>query len=923
MDFASIEKKWSEKWENEGIFCSEPSNKEKKYISAAFPYPNSPQHIGHARTYTTADIYARYLRLKGYNVLFPMGFHVTGTPILAMAKRISAKDKDVLEVFENIYGISESEYSKLSDPKALVTHFSAEIEQGMKEIGYSIDWRRKFYSFDEKFSKFIQWQFRKLKELGYLIKGEYPIAFCPSDKQAVSAHDTKGDVDPELEEVTAIKFEIKNSNQKNSKNGKEYFIVTTYRPETIYGVTNIWINPNIEYVRVKNESDSSILIMSKESVDLLKFQLKLDEKNLLKVSIEEIQNMIAINPNQNSVIKEVPVYRASFVKGDVGTGVVMSVPAHAPKDFVALRDLGKGNIEMPQVVTNGNFRGNPAKEIVEKMGVKDQNDPKIEEATKELYLREAQGEMLLGEKDGWKTGPVTNARNGLILTMNQAGISYTIRVLTNPPVFCRCGAKVVVNMIKDQWFIDYGIEEWKNKAKECLAKMEIIPSKTRAEYEYTIDWLRRRPSTRASGLGTRFPFDETKMIEALSDSTIYMAFYTIMHLLKNEDAKNMDEKFFDFVFLGKGKGTPEMEKMRESFTYWYPVDSRHSAGDLIRNHLTVFIFNHVAIMEKKFWPKQIATNGFVLMDGAKMSKSMGNIFPLRKAIKEYGADIIRFSVVAGAEISTDTDFSRSVADGVKSRLQYISNLANKCLEIKPQAENRIDKWLLSRLDQHIKKAEKMYNNLELRELALEIFYEVVSDLEWYEKRSDGRLNLHAFFKKWLILISPFMPHIAEEYWSRFKGEGFISLAKYPVVEKVDETLNIGEQLIKNLIFDVEKVSKLINKKPQKVTIFIAANWKRKLTELAIENKNFESTMKAAATSGIPMKDAANSLKQLMKNVHSLNKPPTEETEYLAIEDAKTYLSIQLGCIIEIIKEEETKIEKAKNAMPMKPALLIE
>jgi leucyl-tRNA synthetase len=164
----SIEKKWQSIWSNKKVFESDPNELEKKFITAAFPYPNSPQHIGHARTYTTADIYARYLRLKGYNVLFPMGFHVTGTPILAMAKRIGAKDEEVLSVFEKIYGISRDEASSLSDPKTLVSHFSKEIEQGMKEMGFSIDWRRKFYSYDEKFNKFIQWQFRRLLQKGFV-----------------------------------------------------------------------------------------------------------------------------------------------------------------------------------------------------------------------------------------------------------------------------------------------------------------------------------------------------------------------------------------------------------------------------------------------------------------------------------------------------------------------------------------------------------------------------------------------------------------------------------------------------------------------------------------------------------------------------------------------------------------------------------
>src|SRR3989339_1362101 len=129
---AKIETKWRDKWDAEKIFQVNPSKKEKRYLPGAFPYPNSPQHIGHARTYTTTDIYARYLRLKGYNVLFPMAFHVTGTPILAMAKRIAEKDPEVLNVFREIYGIPDEVSATLTDPRSLVTHFSREIEAGMK-----------------------------------------------------------------------------------------------------------------------------------------------------------------------------------------------------------------------------------------------------------------------------------------------------------------------------------------------------------------------------------------------------------------------------------------------------------------------------------------------------------------------------------------------------------------------------------------------------------------------------------------------------------------------------------------------------------------------------------------------------------------------------------------------------------------------
>ena len=705
-DSSSIEAKWRNIWAQEKAYQPDPkAGVEKRFVTAAFPYPNSPQHIGHARTYTTADIYARYLRLRGFHVLFPMGFHVTGTPILAMAKRIAAKDKDVLEVFDKIYGIPPEKAATLTDPRALVAYFSAEIEEGMKEMGYSIDWRRKFFSYDERFNRFIQWQFRKLEEHGYLIKGEYPIAWCPLDKNAVSAHDTRGDVDPELEDVTVIKFAVSGR--------KESLVVTTYRPETVYGVTNIWVNPKVEYVRARLGPDT--IILSKEAAEALDLQWKLTV--LGPVNPGEILEMTAENPMEGAKHSKIPVLPASFVKSDVGTGVVMSVPAHAPLDYLALRDLGKEGIEMPQVISLGGAKGNPAKEVVERLGVLNQDDPKAEEATKELYLKEnAGGQMLLGK---WAGKDVKSMKEPLIAWLCSNSKGMVIRVLTNGPIYCRCGGKVKVNILKDQWFIDYGVPEWKLMAKECLSGMKIVPEKTRSEYLYTIDWFKNRPCTRAAGLGTKFPFDETKMIEALSDSTLYMAFYTIVHQLADIAPQELDDRFFDYVFLGKGNADERMKRMRESFLFWYPVDSRHSAGDLVRNHLSLYIFNHAALLDKPLWPKQIVTNGFVLMDGAKMSKSMGNILPLRKAIKEYGADVIRFSVVSGAELSSDTDFNRSVAEGVRNRLGLISALiAQSAKQPLSKPHGRMERWLISRLNRKIADANKFYSEFELRELSL-------------------------------------------------------------------------------------------------------------------------------------------------------------------------------------------------------------
>ncbi|MBU0590859.1 leucine--tRNA ligase [Candidatus Micrarchaeota archaeon] len=906
----AIEGKWRKKWAEKKAFESDPEkNMEKYYLTAAFPYPNSPQHIGHARTYTTLDIHARYMRLKGYNVLLPMAFHVTGTPIIAMAQRIADKDEEVLKVFENIYGISRQTAATLTRPEDLVMHFSKEIEEGMREMGYSIDWRRKFYTFDKKFNRFIQWQFHKLKEHGLIVQGEHPIAWCPKDNQAVGAHDTKGDADPELKEFTAVKFAY----------GDGYILTATLRPETIYGVTNIWINPINIHVKAKSSKTNEVYYISKNAYEKMNYQ-NFDLEILEEFKGEKLisdKNKKAKNPITG---EELPLYAAPYVKDDEGTGIVMSVPSHAPYDHIALLDMGI-HLNYSQIIQVDGYKF-MAKELIEKMGVKDQNDPKLDDIVSQTYKKEIlTGVMLVGPYKGEKVSVAIEKTKKSILENNQALVFWE---LSNKPIYCRCGAHLTVNILGKQWFIDYENSTWKQNSHKCLDKMLIVPEKTRKEYDYAIDWFKQKACARSKGLGTPFPFEDGLVIEALSDSTIYMAFYTIAHLLKDFDEKEMTEEFFDYILLGKGKEKKEWKELRESFIYWYPLDARHSGADLVRNHLPFFIMNHVAIFPEKNWPKSIVTNGFVLMDGAKMSKSMGNILPLRKAIREYGADVIRFSVVCGADLSSDTDFNKSVADGVKSRLVIISDLIEKSRKNSKLGHTRPEKWLLSRLNRKIKGAEDRYQKLEIRQLALEIFYEVTTDLQWYLKRSE-KPNLHDFFKKWVVAISPFMPHHAEEYWHLLGNKEFVSFEKFPKTDEshISDALEHGEELIQKVHADVEKISALIGKKPSVIKIFIASEWKREFYKLAKKHQKFDELMRAAAAEKMPMADVQRVGKQIMKNIHSLPDALSEKEEFEALNDAVGFLGKEFSCNIEVIHEDKADHPKAKAALPDKPAIVLE
>ena len=144
-----IEQKWQKNWSTDKIFEANPTpGKPKYFITVAYPYVNSPQHIGHGRTYGMTDTYARLKRMQGYNVLYPQGFHYTGTPILAMAKRVIEGDERLISDFETAYHVPKKMIPEFRDPLKLARYFHNEIRAGMKAMGFSIDWRREFTTID-------------------------------------------------------------------------------------------------------------------------------------------------------------------------------------------------------------------------------------------------------------------------------------------------------------------------------------------------------------------------------------------------------------------------------------------------------------------------------------------------------------------------------------------------------------------------------------------------------------------------------------------------------------------------------------------------------------------------------------------------------------------------------------------------------
>ncbi|CAF3799933.1 unnamed protein product [Adineta steineri] len=210
-----------------------------------------------------------------------------------------------------------------------------------------------------------------------------------------------------------------------------------------------------------------------------------------------------------------------------------------------------------------------------------------------------------------------------------------------PIIKSRSGDECVVALC-DQWLIDYGNKEWKDDARRVLQQLNVFSDETRQNFEGVFDWLHEHACSRSYGLGTKLPWDKQYLIESLSDSTIYMAYYTVAHLLQQQDSfdgqkigpaninpSEMTIDLWDYIFfvnkpyssLKTNISKETLDLLRNEFQYWYPVDLRSSGKDLIPNHLTYSLYDHVAIwpnQEENRWPKAFRANGHLFLNGEKV-----------------------------------------------------------------------------------------------------------------------------------------------------------------------------------------------------------------------------------------------------------------------------------------------------------------
>ncbi|MFO7835660.1 MAG: leucine--tRNA ligase [Candidatus Thorarchaeota archaeon] len=965
-DYANIETKWQERWEEDGIFEADPDpSKPKFFMTVPYPYTNGALHIGHGRTYTVGDLIARYKRMRGYNVLFPMASHMTGTPILGMCERIKEGDPDAIEQYKRdlrLYLDSEEEVEEqiqeFTDPWTTAKFFADVIHKDFKRLGYGIDWRRKFTTGDNIYNKFVSWQYHKLMDEGYIRKGSHPLLYCPNCGNPVGEDDLLEGETAKIKEFTAIKFGFEDG----------YLVPATLRPETVFGVTNMWINPNATYVWAKVDGEK--WVVSKDAAE----KMRLQDKDIEIIKTFPGSEIVGKNAQAVHDDHDIPILPADFVNPTNATGVVYSVPGHAPFDYVALKDLWETPSSLEEygisaediravkpisMIEIEGYSKLPAKDAVEKHGIESQKEAEhLEEVTQEVYKAEFYDGIMKDNCEQFSGRPIKEVKEDVINWMKSNNRADAFYEPDQRPVVCKCGSDVQVAVLAGQWFLDYESPGWKKQAWKALNEMCILPETFRNLFEATFDWLAQRPCARKRGIGTELPFDDEWIIEALSDSTIYMAFYTIVNTIKEEslDAEQLTVGFFDYVYLGEGDkneiseetGVPVhlMDEMREEFLYWYPNDQRHTAPSHISNHLSFAIFHHVAIFPEKHWLQCISLNEHVIMEGSKMSKSKGNVIPLVEIPKKYGADVYRIYAISAAEPGSLMDWRESDVPAVKNRLRQFQDIIDRfggrgAVEFETTEDlTTPTRWLLSKVNSAVANCGEYIDSLKLRDYAIHVTSDMIRTVNEYLNRSEVPTEernkaMEYVADLWVRLIAPLAPHAAEEMWEKMGHDDYVSLALWPEADNnlIDSLAEQAHGIVKRAIDDVKEIMKLLkDETPEQVHLYVSPQWKFDALD-SVEKADLPivtGKIMGHLMSQDQFRKHGGDVKKLVDRIVKENGlwdySPSAEQELAVFKDTEDYMSAALDLEVQVYDAGNPDYDpkgKAEYALPGRPSLYLE
>ncbi|XP_043220831.1 leucine--tRNA ligase, cytoplasmic-like [Amphibalanus amphitrite] len=864
---------------------------EKYFVTFPYPYMNGRLHLGHTFSLTKCEFAVGYQRLQGKQCLFPFGFHCTGMPIKACADKLrreietygcpptfpaeESRDDETQQqdsgdpiikdkakgkkskaaakaggckyqwqIMQSL-GLPDDEIKKFADADHWLRYFPPLTQQDLLRLGLRVDWRRSFITTDANpyYDSFVRWQFLRLRQLGKVEFGKRYTIYSPRDAQPCMDHDRSSGEGVGPQEYTLIKMRAKTvpAALKAAGNKPVFLVAATLRPETMYGQTNCWVRPDMKYIAFET-SNGEVFVCTRRAARNMSYQGLTPAEGEVPVLAELTGQDIMGLPLRAPLTSYDTIYTLPMltIKEDKGTGVVTSVPSDAPDDLAALRDLkNKAPLRQKYGVTDEMVLPFEPVPIIEVPGlgplsavtacdalkVQSQNDKeKLAEAKEQVYLKGFyEGVMLVPAHKGKKVQDVKKPIQKELVESGQAVIYQEPEKL----IISRSGDECVVALC-DQWYLDYGETSWRKKTAECLEKMETYHDETRRNFAATLDWLHEHACSRTYGLGTRLPWDERWLIESLSDSTIYMAYYTVAHLLQGGvidgsapkpaiRPEQLTPDVWDYVFCITQKPPKTdiprnlLDKMRREFQFWYPVDLRVSGKDLVPNHLTYYMYNHTAIWadQPRFWPSAIRANGHLLLNSEKMSKSTGNFLTLQEAIDKFSADGMRLSLADAGDSVEDANFVESMADAgilrLYTMLEWVKEMvANKASLRAGSASCFNDRVFLNAINHQIVQTQANYDKCLFKEALKTGFFELQLVRDTYREQTTEGMHVDLVFRfieVQALLLSPICPHVAEKIWQLIGKEGSIQSARWPTADPVDPMLLKKAEYLTNAVHD--------------------------------------------------------------------------------------------------------------------------
>ena len=747
-DFKEIEKKWQKHWEEADLFhTTEDKDKEKFYLLEMFPYPSGKLHMGHVRNYSIGDVLSRYLTMNGYNVLHPMGWDSFGLP----AENAAIK-----------HGIHPAIWTRDN---------IAEMKSQLKQLGFSYDWDREVATYTEEYYKWMQWIFIQFFNKGLAYKKRNAVNWCPSCKTVLAneqvvdgacercgAQVGKKELDQwylkitdyadrllaNLEKLPGWPSKVKTM-QKNwigkSVGAEVDFTIEgfdkpmrifTTRVDTLFGTTFMVMAPEHPYVSelVAGTGQEKAV---EEFLDKLQHLSDIDRASTTLEKEGVFTGRYAVNPVTG---KKIPIYLANYVLMDYGTGMVMGVPAHDERDFDFATKYGLDIIPVVEPPKDSDIDVNNLKAAFS-----------------------AEGRLInSGEFNGMDN---TSAQNKIISMLEEKKI----------------GNRSVNFRLRD-WLISrqryWGTPIPMIYCEHCgwvPEKEENLPVKLPTDVVFTgkgesplttSKTFMQTTCPKCGAPATR----ETDTMDTFLDSSWYFLRYC--------DARN-DKAAFD----------------KDKAKYWMAVDQYIGGVEHAILHLMYARFFTMVLYDLGYSPVEepftnLLTQGMVLKDGSKMSKSVGNVVSPEEIIEKYGADTARLFILFAAPPEKELEWSDTGVEGSYRFLNRVYRLVTELAEVTKgippvyTPEGKDDKQLAFALNSTIKRVSEDIKKRFNFNTAISAIMELVNEMYRYKELEDVNLGLLAdCADKLVLLLSPFVPHICEEMWQGLSHSESVYLAKWP------------------------------------------------------------------------------------------------------------------------------------------------